>query len=61
VDRDRRIWKVCNPEALCGIDGRHVTVKANVDATHGQIRILSVNAIADELAGIMLDDTAFQR
>jgi hypothetical protein len=61
ADRDRRIWKVSNPEALNGIDGRHVRVRAHVDVTEGQIRILSVSAIADERAGIKLDDAAFRR
>jgi hypothetical protein len=61
ADRDRRIWKVSNPEMLSGIDARHVRVRAHVDATHGQLHILSVNAIADERAGIKLDDAAFRR
>ena len=61
ADRDRRIWKVVNPEILNGIDAHHVRVRAHVDATHGQIHILSVNAIADERAGIKLDDAAFRR
>jgi hypothetical protein len=61
ADRDRRIWKVSNPEILTGIDGRHVRVRAHVDASQGQIRILSVSAIADERAGIKLDDAAFRR
>ncbi len=61
ADRDRRIWKVSNPEILSGIDVRHVWVRAHVDATQGQIRILSVSAIADERAGIKLDDAAFRR
>ena len=61
ADRDRRIWKVSNPEILSGIDARHVRVRAHVDATHGQIHILSVAAVADERAGIKLDDAAFRR
>ena len=61
ADRDRRIWRVSNPETLSGIDGLHVRVRAQVDATLGQIRILSVAAIADERAGVKLDDAAFRR
>jgi len=61
ADRDRRIWKVSNPEILSGIDARHVRVRAQVDATQGQIHILSVRAIADERAGIKLDDAAFRQ
>jgi hypothetical protein len=59
--RDRRIWRASNPEILSGIDGRHVKVRAHLDATQGQIRILSISAIADERAGIKLDDSAFRR
>jgi hypothetical protein len=61
ADRDRRIWRVTNPETLSGIDGRHVRVRAHVDPTQGEIRVLSVSAIADERAGIKLDDAAFRR
>jgi hypothetical protein len=61
ADRDRRIWKVTNPEILRGIDTRHVRVRARVDAIHGQIHILSVSAISDERAGVKLDDAAFRR
>jgi hypothetical protein len=61
ADRDRRIWKVSNPEILNGIDAHHVRVRAHVDATHGQIHILSVNAIADQHSGVKLDDAAFRR
>jgi hypothetical protein len=61
ADKDRRIWKVSNPEILSGINARHIRVRAHVDATHGQIHILSVNAIADQHTGIKLDDAAFRR
>jgi len=61
ADRDSRIWIVTNPETLNDIDARHVRVRAQVDAIHGQIHILSVSAIADERAGIKLDDAAFRR
>ena len=61
ADRDRRIWKISNPEIVSGIDAHHVRVRAQVDATRGQLHILSVAAIADERAGIKLDDAAFRR
>ena len=61
ADRGRRIWKVSNPEILNGIDAHHVRVRAYVDAAHGQIHILSLNAIADQHAGIKPDDAAFRR
>jgi hypothetical protein len=61
ADKDSRIWMVSNPEALSGIDGRHVKVKAHVDTAGNQIRIVSVSAIAEQRAGIKLDDAAFRR
>jgi hypothetical protein len=61
ADRDRRIWKVSNPEILSSIDAHHIRVRAQVDATHGQIQILSVSAIEDARAGVKLDDAAFRR
>jgi hypothetical protein len=57
--KDSRIWMVNNPDMLSAIDGRHVRVKAHVDAAHNEIRIVSVSAIAQ--AGIKLDDAAFRR
>lgn len=61
ADRDSRIWRVSNPEILSDIETRHVRVRAQMDATHGQIHILSVSVIPDERAGIKLDDAAFRR
>jgi hypothetical protein len=61
ADKDSRIWMVSNPEALSGIDGRHVKVKALVDAARSQLRIVSVSAIAEQRAGVKLDDAAFRR
>jgi hypothetical protein len=61
ADKDSRIWMVSNPEALSGIDGSHVNVKAHVDPTRNEIRIVSVTAIAERRAGIKLDDAAFRR
>ncbi len=61
ADKDNRIWMISNPEALSAIDGRHVKVKALVDAARSQLRIVSVSAIAEQRAGIKLDDAAFRR
>jgi hypothetical protein len=61
ADKDSRIWMVDNPEALSAIAGRHVKVKALVDAARSQLRIVSVSAIAEQRAGIKLDDAAFRR
>jgi hypothetical protein len=61
ADKDSKIWKVSNPEILAGIEGRHVKVRAHVDATQSQIQIVSVHAISDEPTGIRLHDAAFRR
>ncbi len=61
ADKDSKIWMVSNPEALAGIDGRHVKVRAHLDAAQSQIRIVSVSAIEEHRAGVKLDDAAFRR
>ena len=61
ADKDSKIWKVNNPEALSGIEGRHVKVKAHVDAAQSQIQIVSVHAITEEQTGVRLHDAAFRR
>lgn len=61
ADKDSKIWKVSNSEILTGIEGRHVKVKAHVDAAQSQIQIVSVHAISEEPTGIRLHDAAFRR
>jgi hypothetical protein len=61
ADKDSRIWTVSNPEALSGIDGQHVKVRAQLDAALSQIRIVSVTAIAEERTGTKFGDAAFRR
>jgi hypothetical protein len=61
ADKDSKIWKVSNPEALSRIEGHHVKVKAHVDAAQSQVQIISVHAITEQRAGIKLDDAAFRR
>lgn len=61
ADKDSRIWTVSNPEALSGIDGWHVKVRALLDAALSQIRIVSVSAIAEERTGTKFGDAAFRR
>jgi hypothetical protein len=61
ADKDSRIWTVSNPEVLSGIDGRHVTVKAHMDAAQSRIQILSVSAVAEERTGTKFGDAAFRR
>ena len=61
ADKDSKIWKVNNPEALSGIEGHHVKVKAHVDAAQSQLQIVSVHAITEEQTGVRLHDAAFRR
>ena len=61
ADKDRRIWTVSNPEFLSGIEGRHVKVRAQLDAALSQIRIVSVSEFAEERAGTKFGDAAFRR
>jgi len=61
ADKDNKIWIVGNPEAVSGIDGRHVRVRAHMDVAENQMRIVSVHAIAEQQAGVKLDDAAFRR
>jgi hypothetical protein len=61
ADKDSKIWKVNNPEALAGIQGHHVKVKAHLDVAQSQIQIVSVHAILEEQTGIRLHDAAFRR
>ena len=61
ADKDSKIWKVNNPEALAGIEGRHVKVRAHVDLAQSQIQIVSVHAITEEQTGVRLHDAAFRR
>jgi hypothetical protein len=61
ADKDSKVWMVSNPEKFSGIDGRHVKVKAIVDAAQSQIRIVSVSEIAVEQGGVRLHDAAFRR
>jgi hypothetical protein len=61
ANKDSKIWIVSNPEALSGIDGRHVKVRALLDAALSQIRIVSVSAIAEERTGTKFGDAAFRR
>lgn len=61
ADKDGRIWTVSNPEVLSGINGRHVEVKAHMDAAESRIQILSVSAVPEERTGTKFGDAAFRR
>lgn len=61
ADADRRIWQVSNPDTLRGIYGRHVLVRARLDATNNGIQVLTVKAVGEEHTWVKLDDAAFRR
>jgi len=61
ADKDSKIWKVNNPDALSGVERRHVKVRAHVDVALSQIQIVSVHPISEEPTGIRLHDAAFRR
>lgn len=61
ADKDGKIWMVSNPEALSGINGLHVRLRARVDAALRQIQIVSVSAIAENWAGTKFGDAAFRK
>ena len=60
-DKDSKTWKVVNSDALKDNEGRHVTVKARVDADTSEIYITSVKKATPPGASIKLDDSAFRR
>lgn len=49
-DKDKKSWDVINPEALKGHDGHHVQVSAHVYADKGQIHVMSVKMLQDQMA-----------
>ncbi|HEY1273070.1 MAG TPA: hypothetical protein VGF08_13840 [Terriglobales bacterium] len=42
TDKDNKAWTVANPDQLKGQEGKDVTVKAQLDPTKNEIRIVSV-------------------
>ena len=60
VNSDINKWLVDNAELLKGRDGRHLTVKCNVDPDRHTLHVLSVDPEV-EARGVRLDDSAFRR
>ena len=50
ADKDKKSWDVINPEALKGHEGHHVEVSAHVYADKGQIHVMSVKMLKDQMA-----------
>jgi hypothetical protein len=49
-DSDSKVWDVVNPEALKGHEGHHVQVSAHVYADKGQIHVMSVKMLKDQMS-----------
>jgi len=45
-DKDSKSWTITNPEAVKGHEGHHVTVKAHVDASKGEIHVMSLKMVS---------------
>jgi hypothetical protein len=41
-DNDGKTWTISNPDAVKGHEGHHVTLKAQTDASKGEVRIMSL-------------------
>ena len=55
-DKDNKTWTICNPEALKGHEGHHVSVKAHIDAAKNGIQVSSVKMAKDEMKDTMKKD-----
>ena len=49
ADKDKKSWDVVNPEALKGHEGHHVEVSAHVYADKGQIHVMSVKMLQNQM------------
>jgi hypothetical protein len=61
ADKGGRIWHVSNPELVSGIGTLHVNVRALLDVTLSEIRIVSVTILSEPHSGINYGDAAFRR
>ena len=59
-DRDKRVWKVLNPDFLSSSEGRLVRIKAYATADSSEIRV-AVVTLREERTTAKLDDAAFRR
>lgn len=59
-DRDNSIWKVVNPDAIRGSEGRRVSVKAYANPKSSEINVTVVR-LREERTTPKLDDAAFRR
>jgi hypothetical protein len=59
-DKGNRVWKVVNSDALVAMEGRHVALKARVNADVNEI-FVSIVRLQEVRTTAKLDDVAFRR
>lgn len=60
-DSQSKLWTVANPVALRNFEGRHVSLRANVDRVNGSVIVKSVRMVPDQTYHARVDDAAFRR
>ncbi|HYL61676.1 MAG TPA: hypothetical protein VE077_03565 [Candidatus Methylomirabilis sp.] len=60
-DEDQQIWKVSNPAALRGKEGRHAKLKFCLAPGSEEVFVTSVKLIQDQTVVLNRGDSAFRR
>jgi len=48
-DTDGKTWTISNPEAVKGHEGHHVILKAQADASKGEVKVMSLKMAKDNM------------
>jgi hypothetical protein len=48
-DKDKKSWKITNPDAVKGHEGHHVTLNAHVYADKGEVHVMSLKMAGDSM------------
>jgi hypothetical protein len=48
-DKDGKTWTISNPDAVKGHEGHHVTLKAQADASKGEVKVMSLKMAKDNM------------
>jgi len=49
-DKDGKTWTISNPDAVKGHEGHHVTLKAQADASKGEVKVMSLKMARDNMS-----------
>jgi len=49
-DKDGKTWTISNPNAVKGHEGHHVTLKAQADASKGEVKVMSLKMARDNMS-----------